>query len=98
MSFTKNVEPLGTPGVSRQLTAGATTANTALTAGLFRISIRATGGDIRFSIGQGTQTASATSHFIGQDERLDFSVTNGSNIAVIRAGSSNGVLEVTELV
>ena len=97
-NYTSQVEPLGQVGTARQLAAGASSANTALSSGVFRISVRATGGDIRFSIGQGTQTATATSHFIGQDERLDFSVTSGSNIAVIRAGSSNGVLEVTELV
>jgi hypothetical protein len=96
--FTKQVEPLGQVGAARQLSAGSSSANTALSAGVFRISIRATGADIRFSIGQGAQTASSTSHFIAQDERLDFSVTSGSNIAVIRAGNTNGVLEVTELI
>lgn len=96
-NYTSQVEPLGQVGAARQLAAGATSANTALSAGVFRISMRATGADIRFSIGQGTQTASATTHFIAEDERLDFSVTNGSNIAVLRAGSTSGVLEVTEL-
>jgi hypothetical protein len=98
LNHTHQVEPLGSVGLARQLAAGASSANTALTAGVFRISIRATGADIRFSIGQGTQTASATSHFIAQDERLDFAVSSTANIAVIRAGSSSGVLEVSELV
>ena len=98
ISQTKNVEILGKPGVARQLAAGATSANTALTAGVFRISMRAEGADIRFAIGQGTQTASATtSHFIGDGERLDFAIVDGANIAVIRDASTDGVLELTEL-
>ena len=97
MSFTSRVEFLGHPGVARQLAAGASSANTALTAGIYRISMRAVGADIRFAIGQGAQTAAATSSFIADGERLDFAITNGSNIAILRAGSTNGVLELTEL-
>lgn len=92
-------EPLGIPGAARQLAAGATTANTALTAGVFRISMRAVGADIRFALGAGSQTANATtSHFIANGERLDFAVPPDANIAVIRDGSTNGTLEVTELI
>ena len=97
LSFTDRVEPLGKPGVARQLAAGSASANTALTAGVFRISMRAVGADIRFSIGGGTQTATSTSHFIANGERLDFAVTSGSNIAVLRNATTNGTLEVTEL-
>ena len=50
-------EPLGFPGTARQLAAGAASANTALTTGVFRISIRASTADIRFEIGSGSQTA-----------------------------------------
>ena len=99
MSFTKNVEPLGSPGVARQLSAGATSANTALTDGVTRVSMRAVGADIRFEIGSGSQTASATtSNFIANNERLDFAVPIDPNIAVIRDASANGTLELTELV
>ncbi len=98
LSYTKNVEPLGAPGAARQLTAGATTANTALSAGVFRVSMRATGADIRFVIGSGSQTATTTSHLIANGERLDFAVPPGANIAVIRAGTTNGTLELTELI
>ena len=59
--------------------------------------MRAVGADIRFAIGQGTQTATATSPFIADGERLDFAITNGSNIAVLRDASTDGVLELTEL-
>ncbi len=98
LSFTKNVEILGKPGIAHQLAAGAASANYALTAGVFRISMRAVGADIRFAIGQGAQTASASnSHFIANGERLDFAITNGANIAVIRDDTTDGVLEVTEL-
>jgi hypothetical protein len=92
-------EPLGIPGAARQLAAGSTTANTALTAGVFRISMRAVGADIRFALGAGSQTANATtSHFIANGERLDFAVPPDGNIAVIRDGSTSGTLEVTELI
>jgi hypothetical protein len=92
------VEPLGIPSVARQLAAGATSANTALTANITRISMRAVSADIRFSIGGAAQTATSTSHFIAQDERLDFAVPLGANIAIIRNASTSGTLEVTELV
>ena len=98
LSYTKNVEILGKPGVARQLTAGAASSGAYFSAGVFRISMRAVGADIRFVIGQGTQTADAsTSHFIADGERLDFAIRNGANIAVIRDATTDGVLEVTEL-
>ena len=97
LSFTDRVEPLGKPGLARQLAAGSTTSNTALTAGVFRISMRAVGADIRFSIGTGTQTATTSSHFIANGERLDFAVPDTANIAVLRNGTTDGTLEVTEL-
>lgn len=92
------VEILGTPSVARQLAAGASSANTVLTSTCRRISIKAVGADIRYSIGTSTQTASSTSHFIADGERLDFAILPNSRIAVIRNASTNGVLEVSELV
>ena len=93
---TKEVEPLGEAGVARQLIAGSASANTALTSD--RISMRAVGADIRFSIGTGTQTAHGNdSHFIANGERLDFAVPNSANIAIIRDGTVTGTLELTEL-
>lgn len=92
-------EPLGLPSVSRQLAAGSASANTALTTTCRRLSIRARSADIRYVLGTTSQTANAsTSHFIAQDERLDIDVPSTTpNIAVIRAGSVDGTLEVTEL-
>lgn len=92
------VESIGSPGVARQLTAGATSGNTALTATCRRISMRAVTADIRYSIGSTSQTASATSHFIAQNERLVVALPATPNIAVIRNASTDGTLEVTELV
>ena len=97
LSFSDRVEPLGQAGLARQLAAGSTTSNTALTAGVFRISMRAVGADIRFSIGTGSQTATSSSHFIANGERLDFAVPGAANIAVLRNGPTDGTLEVTEL-
>ena len=99
--FVEHVEPLGIPGVARQLTATNTSQSTALTANISRISIRARGCDIRYRIGVGTQTANAsTSHFIANGERLDLAVPQGASIAVIREASAtvDGSLAVTELI
>jgi len=98
-TYADAVEPLGRPAVARQLAAGSSSANTALTATCRRISVRAVSADIRLEIGSAAQTASATtSHFIAKDERLDFAVPATPNIAIIRDASTDGVLEVSELV
>jgi hypothetical protein len=55
------------------------------------------GADIRYAIGSSSQTASGTSHLIGIGERLDVAVPATPNIAVIRGGTTNGTLELTEL-
>ena len=92
------VETLGTPTVARQLTAGATSSNTALTTTCRRISILPIGGAIRFALSTGSAaTASTTSHYIKDEERLDFSVSENTNIAIIRVGSTNVPVELTEL-
>lgn len=93
-----DVEPLGIPSVARQLSAGSASANTALTSTCRRISVRAVGADIRYAIGSTPQTASATSHFIANGERLDLAVPAAPNIAVIRNATTSGTLEVTELI
>lgn len=92
------VDTLGSVGAARQLAAGDSSANTALTASTRRISIHARGADIRYAVGTGAQTANAaTSHFIASGERLDLDVPASSQIAVIRAGSTDGTLELSEL-
>jgi len=96
-SYVEAVEPLGLPGVARQITVGGTSANTALTATCRRLSMRAVGADMRYAVGSSSQTASASSHFIAAGERLDIALPATPNIAVIRNASTNGVLEVTEL-
>lgn len=93
-------DPLGVPTVARQLAVTATSASVALTAGCRRISIRARGCDMRYVVGTGAQTANAsTSHFIGQDERLDIAVPESATVAAIResAATVNGSLAITEL-
>ena len=92
------IEPLGQAGVARKLTAGASSANTALTSTCKRITMRAVSADIRYSIGTTSQTATTNSHFIASGERLDLAVPLGANIGVIRDASTSGTLELTELV
>jgi len=94
-------ENLGTPGVARQVTVTVASANTALTATVTRISIKAHTCDMRFMVGAVAQAAGATtSHFIEAGERLDIAVPLNANIAVIRdsAATANGTLFITELV
>jgi hypothetical protein len=95
-----NVEPLGLPGVARQVTVTTSNTNTQLTAGVKRISIKARTCDMRYAVGSTSQTASATaSHYIEAGERLDIAVPAGGHIAVIRdsAATANGTLCITEL-
>lgn len=94
------VNTLAQPGVARQLAAAAsngTSANTVLTATTRRISIRAVGSAIRYAIGAAAQTASATTHYIAADERLDLAVPASAQIAVLSATTTAAVLEVSEL-
>jgi hypothetical protein len=90
-------EPLGIPGVARTLSAGEANANTALTSTCRRASILALTADICFAVGSSSQTATASSHYIVAGERLDIALPETPNIGVIRAGSVNGTLRVTEL-
>jgi len=85
--------------LARQLAAGASSANTVLSANTTKITIRAVTAAIRYVIGvNATQTANAsTSHFIAQNERLTLDISRNSNIAVIRDASTDGVLELSEL-
>lgn len=95
--LTSSVE-LEAPAVARQLAAGAASADTALTVGCARLSMRATGADIRYAVGSSAQTSSATSHFIAAGERLYITLPTTPHIAVIRNAAIDGVLEVSELV
>lgn len=99
------VDTLGQPTTAWQLAVSSTTANQALTSTCRRISIRARGCPMRYTVGVGAQTADAnTSHFIDQDERLDLAVPAGAHIAAVAIapwGSSTvgtGSLAITELV
>ena len=88
------------PGTARQLTTSGTSANTALTAGIKAVSIYARTSDARFSIGNTSQTASSSSHFIASGERLDFDVSGYAtpNIGIIHGPSAaNANLEISEL-
>lgn len=91
------VEPLGTPGVARQLAVTATSANVALTSTVRRASLYARLPDLRYSVGSSAQTASATSHFLAAGERIDINLPATPNIAAIRAGTTDAVLEISEL-
>ena len=87
------VDTLGTPGASRvQVTAGIA-ASVTLTTTCRRVSMFATQGTW-YSI---SGTATATSHYIGAGERLDFDVPASTTISVLRE-TTDGSIRITELV
>ena len=90
-------EPLGLPTLAWQVPVTTTAATQVLTPAIKRISIKARGCDMRYSL---TGTASATtSHFIEQGERLDLRVNPSTTVSVVRdsAATVNGSLAITEL-
>lgn len=93
-------EPLGAPGVSRQVSATNASTNTVLTVGVGRVSVHCRGANARYIVGSTSQTANATtSHWIADGERLDFDVPATPNIAFIRdsAATVNATIEISEL-
>lgn len=84
------------PGVARQLAAGAASANVALTPSVTRASLLARLADLRFSVGNGPQVATTASHYLAVGTRLDIGLPENPNIAAIRAGATDAVLEITE--
>lgn len=91
------VEPLGIPTVARQLTVTDVSTSIALSLDCTRVSIYARSAAIRFVVGTGTQTATATSHFLDASNGMDFRVPLGATLAAIRAGDTNAILEISEI-
>lgn len=89
------VDTLASLGTARSVAMGSASANIALTSTVRRVSIHATEAGF-YSVGNGAQTASSTSHYIGSGERLDFDVAENTQIAAIRL-SINGTLYISEL-
>ncbi|MCA0404846.1 MAG: hypothetical protein LCH39_01670 [Proteobacteria bacterium] len=92
---------LMTPTVARVLTASSTSANVLLSSEARAISIYARGGDAYFRIGDGEQTATASSHYIASGERLEFSVSDLSEphvAAIVGPSGASATLHITELV
>lgn len=94
------VDTLRSVGLAKTIPVTGASANVQLTATTTAISIEAVGGPVRFAIGLIGVTASATgSHYLGQGNRIDFTVPAGSYIAAIQAtGSTATSLEISELV
>lgn len=90
------VDVLATLSTAKSVAIGATSVGVALGTSTQRISIHATVAAF-YAIGSGTQTASASTHYIGAGERLDFDVAANSQIAAIRAVAVDGTLYISEL-
>jgi hypothetical protein len=87
------VDTLGTPGASRAQATSGTAAGVTLTSTCRRVSMFATQGTWYSLSG----TATATSHYIGAGERLDFDVPASTTISVLRE-TTDGSIRITELV
>ena len=86
------VDTLGTPGVPRVQATSATAANIILTTSCRRVSMFATQG-AWYSL---SGAATATSHYIGTSERLDFDVPASTTISVLQETTA-GSIRITEL-
>ena len=87
------VDTLGTPGVPRVQATSGTAANIVLTTTCRRVSMFATQGAWYAISG----TATATSHYVGAGERIDFDVPASTTISVLQETVA-GSIRVTELV
>lgn len=89
-----------TPGTSYVLTTSGTSANTALTDGINGITIIARNNDAYIKVGNGSQTASATSMYLGVGDRvqIDLGQYADPNIAIINGPTAAvSILHITEL-
>jgi hypothetical protein len=87
------VDTLGTPDVPRVQATSGTAANITLTTTCRRVSMFATQGTW-YSI---SGTATATSHYVGAGERIDFDVPASTTISVLQETTA-GSIRITELV
>lgn len=87
-----SVDTLGTPGTPRVQATSGTAASIVLTTNCRRVSMFATAGTW-YSI---SGTATATSHYIGAGERLDFDVPASTTISVLQETAA-GSIRITEL-
>lgn len=87
------VDTLGTPGTPRVQATSGTAAGIVLTTTCRRVSMYATAGTW-YSI---SGTATTSSHYIGEGERLDFDVPANTTISVLQEAAA-GSVRITELV
>lgn len=92
-TWAERIEPLGTPGTAWVQATSGTAASVTLTAACRRVSMFSTQGTW-YAI---NLTATATSHYIGAGERLDFCVPAGSTLSVLQEDIA-GSVRITELV
>lgn len=92
-TYAERIEPLGTPGTARVQATSGTAATVTLTGTCRRVSMFSTEGTW-YAI---NAAATATSHFIGAGERLDFCVPPDAFISVLQEATA-GSVRITELV
>jgi len=102
ISTRKTIENASFPTVARRSTTTVTSQNTVLTAGIRAITLHCLAAPCRIAIGNGVQTANASTGIYlsaGQISTFTTPLVGPANIAVIRdtAAATDGVLEITEL-
>jgi hypothetical protein len=93
------VNTLAMPGAAQTSAVSSTVVALTLATTTRRISIFARNADLRYVLWTGATApaAAAVVHFLGMNERLDFTVPANGKITFIRAGTTDGIAEVTEL-
>lgn len=85
---------LGTP---RSLSVTTSSARQALTSGVTRVSVTASGCDMAINLGGGTVTAATTDHFLQNGERIEFQLRSTETYIAAIASSGSGTLRISEL-
>lgn len=92
------VDPFGVPDQAYRVPALALSNKQALLGSPTTIIIEARAADLRWQLGSITVVADSMSHWLAQGDAREIRVGANTHIAAIRAGTKDGVLEVTTLV
>jgi len=84
-------------GASFEATVGATSTSITVSSSCEKVLVHCRNNPILFRVGMGPQTAIATDHFIANGETRTFRVPPGATLAFIRHGSSDGIINVSEM-
>ena len=90
-----------TPAAAKTISVSGSSSNQTISTGTRAISIYARGGDLYYIVGNDTQTATTSGHYLAAGERIDISVSGfaSPNIAAIMGpGGASATLHISEMV